>query len=81
MPPVPPMKTHVRLVGGDVAACVLCERTVERDTIMYRRAWVGWCWVVLMSPQLIAPWSEWGVEKAAGCDPLWKALAWVLMAI
>ena len=38
MPPVAPMKTHVRLEGEDVAACVLCERTVERETMMQRRA-------------------------------------------
>ena len=38
MPPVAPMKTHVRLVGEDVAACALWARTVERETMMHRRA-------------------------------------------
>ena len=36
IPPVAPMKTHVRLVGGDVAAFALCVRIVERETIIHR---------------------------------------------
>lgn len=57
MPPVAPIKTHVRLVGGEVAACVLWEKTVESETMIVRRAWGGRCVDVVVVVE-IAAWTK-----------------------